>query len=201
MPRNLPLTSSSKNTETTSSNPLDFALAKPDNEELFYTASVHFLQKRLQDKAQSLIASESRHISHSCCNLRKNSENPLAFTQEKPDSRENLSTQSSTSLSMHQILPFPKSNKESVVARIMNSLRKYKRRNNIPEDKTDDLELFKPRSNYKFPRCERLNKGHSSCLKAISEELSKEALNSRKSKRQNTRTEYSQECFSDHGTK
>lgn len=174
MSRNLPLTSCSKTTETTSRSPLDYALAKPDNEELFYTASVHFLKKRLQDKTQSLIAVESRHTSHSCCNLRRDPENPLAINVEgeQPNFREHLSTQSSTSLSMHQILPFPKSNKESVVARIMNSLRKYKRRNNIPEDKTDDLELFKPRSNYKFPRCERLNKGHSSRLKAISEELS-----------------------------
>ncbi|CAH2240574.1 jg21048 [Pararge aegeria aegeria] len=188
MQENQSLTSCSKNTCSKTSHSLDSALAKPVNEELFYTASVHFLKKRLQDKIHfTLVNSESGQTSQSCCNLSSISENHSAFSEDQRKNQSHLEIQENSaqcatkSLSMHQILPFPKSNKECFIARIMNSLRKYKRCANIPENKTDDIELFKTRSNYKFPRCELLNKGRSSCLKAISEELSKETLETRKS--------------------
>ncbi|CAH0726039.1 unnamed protein product, partial [Brenthis ino] len=154
------LTSGSKKTEANIQPSLDVALTKPDDVELFYTASVQFLQKRLQEK--SLVApTKSQRNTKSCCNLSSSSNSQRVIDKH-------------TALSMHEILPFPKSNGESFFSRILNSFRKFSTQI-IPDSNTEDLEMVNTRSNYKFPRCEKDNKGHSSYLNVISEDEAREA--------------------------
>lgn len=160
MQRNL-LTLCSEKTEANIQPSLDVALTKLDDVDLFYTASVQFLQKRLQEK--SLIATtKSQRNTRSCCNL-PSSSNSQKNIIDKP-----------TALSMHEILPFPKSNGETFFSRILNSFRKFTTQI-IPDSNTDDLEMVNTRSNYKFPLREKDNKGHSSYLNAISEDEAREA--------------------------
>ncbi|CAF4785663.1 unnamed protein product [Pieris macdunnoughi] len=66
---------------------------------LFYTASVHFLKKRLEEKAQTEQGTQS------CCD----------FTSHLKES-----------LSFDQILPYPKPRK-GIFSRVMGVFRKYKR--------------------------------------------------------------------------
>ncbi|CAH4013849.1 unnamed protein product [Pieris brassicae] len=68
---------------------------------LFYTASVHFLKKRLEEKAQTEQGTQS------CCD----------FTSH---------THLKASLSFDQILPYPKPRK-GIFSRVMGVFRKYKR--------------------------------------------------------------------------
>lgn len=118
---------------------------EPGDEECFYTASLHFLSKRLQEKTQP-----TTHDTQSCCNLT----NPLdQHLQPKPT---NI-CHGTPALPMDQLLPFPKSSKVSFFTRLKSKF--WKSRHNpdiydkfpIPED----AESSKSISNFKFPRCER----------------------------------------------
>ncbi|CAH2104389.1 unnamed protein product [Euphydryas editha] len=154
-----PFTSCSRNTNIEKRASLDIALTKPDDVELFYTASLHFLKQRLNEK-KVVISAESNQTTQ----CKQSSENPQTST----------TTPGLKSLSMHQILPYPKSKRESFLARVMNSFRKYRKYNDIAENRTDDIEMLNTISNYKFQHCERFSQVYSSHLKAISEEASKQ---------------------------
>lgn len=154
-----PLTNSSKNEEENSGLLLDVALTKPDDVGLFYTASVHFLQKRLEEKALSTKTKSQPNLE--ICNIKKASHNSPRHLQNRQ-----------ITLPMHEILPFPKSSKEGFISRIMKSFRKFKVQN-IANHNDDEVEMVQIKSNYKFPQCGR-HKNHSSCLNAISEDDIKE---------------------------
>lgn len=153
---------------------LDAVLAKSDDKELFYTASVHFLQKRLQEKSHKLA---SQPVSRSCCNLNNNEDKyhkiKLIQSDQSDLSFDSINAESDP-LSMHQLLPFPKSRKESLITRLMNTFRKHRQHLERLNDAAvmDDTES-KSISNFKFPRCERFHKiSPSSGLLQISEEHS-----------------------------
>lgn len=163
----------SKHLERDSS--FDVALARPGDDELFYTASVHFLKKRLQDKTDHVAPKET---SQSCCNLTS----IPAVTKHKPvkTSRTELVFDfptDSSSLPMQTLLPFPKSNKESFFTRVKNTFCKYRQRVDMSNTNHADDSETKFISNFKFPRCERISKcPRSSCLVEISEENSNESM-------------------------
>lgn len=148
---------------------LDAALAKPDDKELFYTASVHFLQKRLQEKSHKIT---SKPISQSCCNLNSSTENhQLVSQKDKTDLSFDILNADTDPLPMHQLLPFPKSKKDSLFTRVKNTFRKYRQRLEVNYTSAVDDAESKNISNFKFPRCERFHKTpHSSVLLQISEE-------------------------------
>lgn len=151
-----PLTSCSRKTNIETRASLDIALTKPDDVELFYTASLHFLKQRLNEKLLSGSIESDQ-------------------TTKGEQSSENLQTSTKErlkSLSMHEILPYPKSKRESFLARVMNSFRKYRNYNDIAENKTDDIEVLNSMSNCKLLNCERFSKVYSSHLKSITEEAS-----------------------------
>lgn len=150
---------------------LDAALAKPDDKELFYTASVHFLQKRLQEKSHKI---PSTPTSQSCCNLNSNRDkNQLIGQRDQTDLNFNILNADSNPLPMHQLLPFPKSKKDSLFTRVKNTFRKYRQHLEVNYTSVVDDAESKSISNFKFPRCERFHKTpHSSVLVQISEEQS-----------------------------
>ncbi|KAG6463727.1 hypothetical protein O3G_MSEX014047 [Manduca sexta] len=158
---------------------LDLALAKPEDEQQFYTASVHFLTERLRERSQSP-RTKSNEKSQSCCCL---TGVPFATLQTRLDKKNPLnivpdSESIAPSLSMHQILPFPKSNRDSFFTRLRNTFRKYRRTANISESNVpDESDTSKYISNFKFPWCERVGRSHhSSDLLRISEENSAENM-------------------------
>lgn len=148
---------------------LDAAFAKPDDKELFYTASVHFLQKRLQEKSHKIA---TKPISQSCCNLNSGGDKyQLAGQKDPTDLSLNIVNSDSNALPMHQLLPFPKSKKDSLFTRVKNTFRKYRQRWEVNYTSVVDDAESKSISNFKFPRCERFHKTpHSSVLLQISEE-------------------------------
>lgn len=152
-----PLTSCSRKTNIETRTSLDIALTKPDDVELFYTASLHFLKQRLNEKLLS-----GSIESHQTTKGEQSSENLQTSTKE----------QRLKSLSMHEILPYPKSKRVSFLARVMNSFRKHRKYNDIAENKTDDIGVLSTTSNCKLPNCERFSKVYSSHLKSITEETS-----------------------------
>lgn len=148
---------------------LDAALAKPDDNELFYTASVHFLQKRLQEKSHKIT---QKPTSQSCCNLNSSRDKQqLLGEKDQTDLSFNTLNADSGSLPMHQLLPFPKSKKDSIFTRVKNTFRKYRQRLEVNYTGVVDDAESKTISSFKFPRCERFHKTpHSSVLLQISEE-------------------------------
>lgn len=161
--------------------PLEIALRKPDDEELFYSASLHFLKKRLHEKTHT---SKPREFTQSCCSLSRASESSAQpFTRNKVEaSNSGISPQTTveSSLSMHQVLPFPKSNKEGFFNRMKNTFRKYRQSFSMSEaNSSEELEISKSISNFKFPRCQRFSTARSSSLVQIAEEKSDEFLSSK----------------------
>lgn len=159
--------------DSASSDPLD-ALSKPEDEQLFYTASVHFLRKRLEEKSNR--PSKPQDATQSCCNLTRQVATHRNTNVHKISRLELNNCPARVeipSLSMNQVLPFPKSNKEGFFARLRNTFRKTKPPaevtvQNIEESETKNI------SNFKFPRCSRLRHPQSSCLLQITEETSNE---------------------------
>lgn len=148
---------------------LDAAFAKPDDKDLFYTASVHFLQKRLQEKSHKIA---SKPTSQSCCNLNSSRDKCQHLGEkDKKDLSFNSLNADSDPLPMHQLLPFPKSKKDSLFTRVKNTFRKYRQRLEVNYTSVVDDAESRSISNFKFPRCERFHKTpHSSVLLQISEE-------------------------------
>lgn len=165
----------SSNPDSEASNSLDVALTKPDDEQLFYTASVHFLLKRLEEKSHK---PKQREATQSCCNLSRPSTSADSSIQltdsikqySKPPIAEG------SSLSMHQVLPFPKSSRDGYFARFKNMFRKYMRVDSDVDEITIEEPETKSISNFKFPRCTRLSKIRSSHLVEIIEEKSLETI-------------------------
>lgn len=151
------------------SDPLDVALSKPDDEQLFYTASVHFLRKRLEEKSNRQL--KPQDATQSCCNLTR----PVSHRDTNVHKTSKLELvncpprEQIQSLSMSQVLPFPKSNKDGFFARLMNTFRKTRRPDEVTVQNIEESES-KNISNFKFPRVSRLRHPHSSCLLKISEE-------------------------------
>ena len=165
--------------DSASSDPLD-ALSKPEDEQLFYTASVHFLRKRLEEKSNRL--SKPQDATQSCCNLtrpvvthRTNVHKISRLELDKCPAKESCLRVEIPSLSMNQVLPFPKSNKEGFFARLKNTFRKTRRPADVTVQNIEESEA-KNISNFKFPRCSRLRHPHSSCLLQITEETSNETI-------------------------
>ncbi|PZC81178.1 hypothetical protein B5X24_HaOG213279 [Helicoverpa armigera] len=161
--------------DSATSDCLDVALAKPDDEQLFYTASVHFLRKRLEEKCHR--PARTQEATQSCCNLSipiANRPSSNVHKSSKID-LEFFSPGERRSLSMHQVLPFPKSSKDGFFARLKNTFRKFRRPADVAEQTTEESET-KNISNFKFPRCARLRNPHSSFLVQISEETSNENI-------------------------
>uniref|UniRef100_A0A2A4J4J2 Uncharacterized protein n=1 Tax=Heliothis virescens TaxID=7102 RepID=A0A2A4J4J2_HELVI len=174
MQRRNSLTARSPDSATSDS--LDVALAKPDDEQLFYTASVHFLRKRLEEKSHR--PAKTQEATQSCCNLSRqivNHRSSNVHKNPKIDLDYSSPTGERRSLSMHQVLPFPKSNKDGFFARLRNTFRKFRRPVDVTEQHTEESET-KNISNFKFPRCARLRNPHSSFLVRISEESSHENI-------------------------
>lgn len=163
--------------DSAASDPIDVALSRPDDQQLFYTASVHFLQKRLEEKSNRLL--KPQDATQSCCNLTRpvvNKHNNNVLKISKVD-LESPPKGAMPSLSMNQVLPFPKSNKDGFFARLKNTFRKTRRPADVTVQGSEELDN-KNISNFKFPRCSRLRHPHSSCLLQISEESSKENIRS-----------------------
>lgn len=122
----------------------------PEDELLFYTASVNFLRKLLEEKSKIEYAK-----SVSCCNILQ------ADNSTSNDISLNASPWKSSKLSMQQVLPSPKSNKESFFMRLKNSFRKYRRTVDLCKSELNSENEFI--SNFKFP-CERFSNMHTSYL-------------------------------------
>lgn len=172
----------SRSPESETSDSLDVALTKPDDEQLFYTASVHFLRKRLEEKKVHK-TSNPTEATQSCCNLSKPTTSACypVLIKEPPHLESSSRIVEEPSLSMQQVLPFPKSRRDSFFARLKNTFRKYMRPDNdvtVPSTEEPDARHI---SNFKFPRCSRLSNPHSSCLVEISEERSSEIIKVSKS--------------------
>lgn len=155
---------------------LDVALTKPEDEQLFYTASVHFLRKRLEEKSHKL--PKAQETTKSCCNLSRPIENKHSSIVHKPQKKgfeRSSHIGEGPSLSMHQVLPFPKSSKDSFFTRLRETFRKFRRPVDVnnPNPEETETEYI---SNFKFPRCARLRNLYSSCLVEISEEKSNENI-------------------------
>lgn len=184
MQRQNPLKSPSKSSDFDPPS-LDAAFAKPGDQELFYTASVHFLKKRLQEKTHS---KSQKETSQSCCNLTSTTNKETSLNSARPGvSKTEFSfeppKQEPSSLPMHQVLPFPKSNKDTFLTRVRNTFRKYRQSVDMNDASGSEESEAKCISNFKFPRCERLSKGlHSSCLVEISEEKSVESISASSTK-------------------
>ncbi|CAD0195970.1 unnamed protein product [Chrysodeixis includens] len=154
---------------------LDVALTKPEDEQLFYTASVHFLRKRLEEKRHEL--PKPQETTRSCCNLTR----PIDFKHSIVNKPQKKGLERSShvgegpSLSMHQVLPFPKSSKDSFFTRVKESLRKFRRPVDVNNPNPEETET-QYISNYKFPRCARLRNLYSTGLVEISEEKSNENI-------------------------
>lgn len=154
--------------------PLEIALTKPDDKELFYTASLHFLNKRLQEKTRH---SGSKEFSQSCCSLSLKDSKPVVREFTALESEHNSERATESSLSMQQVLPFPKSSKEGFFNRMKNTFRKYRQTFSMCEaNSSEELEISKSISNFKFPRCKRSGTAHSSSLVQIAEEKSDECV-------------------------
>ncbi|CAK1544171.1 unnamed protein product [Leptosia nina] len=110
---------------------------------LFYTASLQFLRNRLQEKA---ITARQREETQSCCNL-----------QIPEWSRNYVDFRGNKSLSLNEILPYPKS-KKSFLSRLINLVKKYKRGRETRI--SEENEVAKENS----------PNGHSFCLLPILEE-------------------------------
>lgn len=160
-------------------NPLIVALGSPGDEEQFYTASLHFLKERLQEKNRNV--SLGQKTTQSCCNL-NTIENDLATlrkTQSKLKFGFDLQFEPEYSLDMNKVLPFPKpkSTKDSFLTRLANRFRKYRRSFVATDDETEECEITKNYSSFKFPRCERLHKYiDSTRLFNITEEVSRTSI-------------------------
>uniref|UniRef100_A0A2H1WXN1 SFRICE_039220 n=1 Tax=Spodoptera frugiperda TaxID=7108 RepID=A0A2H1WXN1_SPOFR len=163
--------------DSVTSDPLDVALTKPDDELLFYTASVHFLRKRLEEKSHQ--PSKPQEATQSCCNLSRPPVPHLSSSSLHKIAKIELDHHSPVgegpSLSMQQVLPFPKSNENGFLTRLMNTFRKFRRPAEVTEQQTEEPDT-KNISNFKFPRCSRLRNPRSSCLVEISEENSNENI-------------------------
>lgn len=124
---------------------LETGLSKPEDEQLFYSASVQFLRKKLEEKSH-----------HQSLNVR----GPAQKDQESCHTKSTAS-----SLSMRQLLPFPKSSKDGFFTRLRNTFRKFQLR--VPSLNTDDEDLQSSNitSNFKFARCEKCERFHSSHMK------------------------------------
>lgn len=141
---------------------LELALSKPESEQLFYSASVQFLRKHLEHRSQYQPQTVS---TQSCCSLIK----PVQILK----GREKLCHKNSiepSSLSMRQVLPFPKSYKVNFFTRLRNTFRKFQLGASRLNSK-DDTEISNI-SNFKFSRCEQCDALHSSCLKNTCKENS-----------------------------
>lgn len=180
MPRYNTEKAQSRNTGKDLVTPLDEALAKPDDEQLFYTASLHFLNKKLQEKTHLPIGAfgRTRLTSQSCYQLTRIQTDAIPATSKICCTSVNDDSPRvrGPSLSMHQLLPFPKSNKDTFFARLKKRFRKYCRSFDISEtNNAHDADNPKHISNFKFPRCARRTKDlRPSCLVEISEETSNE---------------------------
>lgn len=173
MQRRNSLTSRSPDSET--SDALDVALTKPEDEQLFYTASVHFLRKRLEEKSHKPL--KPQEATQSCCNLSRSiKRNSNVHKVSKLDVDCSSQIGEGPSLSMHQVLPFPKSSKDGFFTRLRNTFWKF-RRSAVTGPNTDEESAeTKHISNFKFPRCSRLSNLHTSCLVQISEEKSNDTI-------------------------
>ncbi|CAH0700398.1 unnamed protein product [Spodoptera exigua] len=163
--------------DSVTSDPLDVALSKPDDELLFYTASVHFLRKRLEEKSHR--PPKPQEATRSCCNLSRPPAPHLSSSSVHKIAKIKLDHDSlvgeGPSLSMQQVLPFPKSNENGFLTRLRNTFRRFRRPADVTEQQSEESDT-KSISNFKFPRCSRLRNPHSSCLVEISEENSKESI-------------------------
>ncbi|CAB3230639.1 unnamed protein product [Arctia plantaginis] len=165
----------SSNPDSEASNSLDVALTKPDDEQLFYTASVHFLLKRLEEKSHK---PKHREATQSCCNLSRPTTSANSYIQLTDSIKQHYKPPiaEGSSLSMQQVLPFPKSSRDGYFARLKNMFRKYMRSDSDVNETTIEESETKPISNFKFPRCARLSNIRSSHLVEIIEEKSHETI-------------------------
>nr|XP_053600202.1 uncharacterized protein LOC128669401 isoform X2 [Plodia interpunctella] len=156
--------------------PIQDALHKSDEE--FFAASVHFLRKRLHEK-KCRVDLNAQATSQSCACLHgdllrpdasKTVEGSLAVDIEPP-------IPIGKSLSMLQVLPFPKSSKYGFFARLKNTFKKYRSYYDM-ESKVDALDNKKATSDFKFPLTGRINKPlrQTSPLIGITEEVAKECV-------------------------
>lgn len=135
-------------------------LAKPEDERQFYTASVQFLKKRLQEKANPP-SDRIQNSTQSCCSLNVKSE-PIPKPSCKAPHLDSEPIQ--PSLSMHQVLPFPKSNRESFFTRLKNSFRKLQTSNFATSTKkasSSESSNTMAVSHFKFPQCRKLPEENS----------------------------------------
>ncbi|KPJ12266.1 hypothetical protein RR48_11522 [Papilio machaon] len=178
MQRNKSLTVK-ENCKERGTNPSIITLESPGDEEQFYTASLHFLKERLQEKNRNV--SPGQKTTQSCCNLNiiENDLPTLRKTQSKLKFGFDLPMKPEYSLDMNKVLPFPKpkSTKDSFLTRLTNRFRKYRRSFVATDDsETEDGEMTNY-SSFKFPRCERLHKYiDSSRLFNITEEVSRTSM-------------------------
>lgn len=154
-------------------------------EDYFYTASLVFLKKKLEEKSNT--DRDSQNTSQSCCTLSvpENLELlPKKTLLTETDSEPLQITGSS--LSMHQILPFPKSHNR-FFSRLKNTFRKYRSFFGMGDSKPNELGAFNPSPNLKFPRSERMHKTlYTSPLVEISEEASCENVSVKTKSRKST---------------
>ncbi|CAG9098158.1 unnamed protein product [Plutella xylostella] len=151
--------------------PLDEALSKPDDEELFYTASLHFLRRRLEDRS-----SEQHRSTQSCCNLSTTTSSPKLQPAARGFEYPGVLTEWPL-LPMNQVLPFPKCSNMSFFNRLKKTFRIFRRSGDITMSSRDlpaDSTSLQA-SHFKFPRCERPRTTHrKSDLERIGEEKSDE---------------------------
>lgn len=129
---------------------------------LFYSASVHFLKRRLKEKTErSAIKPQPKSLS--CCNLpRKHNsiQEDQIINRQKPK------------LSMEEVLPYPKSSKDGFFTRLRNSFRKYRRNVDFTETVPIEEDSSNFISNFKFSKCDSIVNYHSSCQLQTCEESS-----------------------------
>lgn len=147
---------------------IDEALSKPEDEALFYTASVQFLKQRLEEKSK--VIDSKKQTSQSCCEFKVDPELAKTVTPKiisPEDSVESMKL--ADELSMQQVLPFPKSNRHNFFSRLWRTLRKC--RKSVDLEDMDEIENYI--SKFKFPESESCSGElyfQSSVLQIISEE-------------------------------
>lgn len=135
---------------------LETGLSKPEDEQLFYSASVQFLRKQLEYKSHHQLPKETVST-QSYCSINK----PVQISSDRESYHKNSIE---SSLSMRQVLPFPKTNKINFFLRLKNTFKKFYLKSSSFDTEDDDTGTSNI-SNFKFPRCEQCDGLHSSCLK------------------------------------
>lgn len=131
------------------SDSFEVTLTSTKNNYLPSSDDIQFFRKKLRDLHH---VPEPRNSTQSCCNFKP--ARPLDDrTSSYKVSEESPNSLTKQSLSMNQVLPFPKSSKENYITRLRNTFRKFHSRAASRYSEQEDSGTTTV-SHFKFNRCE-----------------------------------------------